>query len=63
MEGVPLASSAIAVSAGLRLILTPKLSLDAAFHARLAPPLNDHAAQLSLSCFVFDWMQRPWRRQ
>jgi hypothetical protein len=52
MEGLPLASSAIAASAGLRLILKPKLSLDAACHARFAPPLNDHAAQLSLSCFV-----------
>lgn len=49
VQGVPVARNAMAITAGLRIIATPKLSLDATYNGQFAPRVNDQAAHLSLT--------------
>jgi uncharacterized protein with beta-barrel porin domain len=39
----------MAITAGLRIIATPKLSLDATYNGQFAARVNDQAAHLSLT--------------
>jgi autotransporter-associated beta strand protein len=49
VQGVPVACNAMAITAGLRIIATPKLSLDATYNGQFAARVNDQAAHLSLA--------------
>jgi len=49
VQGVPVARNAMAISAGLRILATPKLSLDATYNGQFASRVNDQAAHLSLT--------------
>ncbi|MGN6322944.1 MAG: autotransporter-associated beta strand repeat-containing protein [Dyella sp.] len=49
VQGVPVARNAMAIAAGLRIIATPKLSLDATYNGQFAARVNDQAAHLSLT--------------
>jgi fibronectin-binding autotransporter adhesin len=49
VQGVPVARNAMAITAGLRILATPKLSLDATYNGQFAQRVNDQAAHLSLT--------------
>ena len=48
VQGVPVARNATAITAGLRILATPHLSLDATYNGQFAARVNDQAAHLSL---------------
>jgi fibronectin-binding autotransporter adhesin len=49
VQGVPVARNAMAISAGLRILATSNLSLDATYSGQFASHVNDQTAHLSLT--------------